>query len=138
MTETRWGLLIDRRAAMTFNAFPPEDQARIRSSLGHLLGPNAEERLGGRVHRLPGDEPLYSMRVPPDLRIIFARQCDSISVVDILRRGTLETFASGSVSSNSVGELDAEPEPSKSRPPQPELVPAAQAKLKRRTRRGAC
>jgi len=104
MTETRWGLLIDRRAGMTLNAYPPEDQARIRSSLGHLLGPGALEKLGKRVHLLPGDEPLYSLRVPPDIRVIFARRGDSIIIIDILRRGTLEAFASRSAPVDLAGD----------------------------------
>jgi hypothetical protein len=96
MPTTNSGLVIDRRAYMALNGFPSEDQSRIRSSLGHLLGPAAIEELGGRVHRLPGDEPLYSIRVPPDIRVIFTRLDNTIVVVDVLRRGTLETFASGS------------------------------------------
>ena len=96
MPKTNSGLVIDRRAYMALNGFPPEDQSRIRSSLGHLLGPAAIEELGGRVHRLSGDEPLYSIRVPPDIRVIFTRLDNTIVVVDVLRRGTLETFAAGS------------------------------------------
>src|SRR5262245_43919086 len=103
MTETKSGLSIDRRASMALSAFPPEDQARVRSTLGHLLGPTALEDLGGRVHRLPADEALYSMRVPPDIRVIFAREGDTIVVVDIIRRGALESFASGSAPATSAG-----------------------------------
>ena len=93
MTEASRVLQIDRRAAMALNAFPPEDRVRIRSALGHLLGPAALEDLGGRIHRLPADEPLYSVRIPPDLRVIIARRGDTIAVVDVLRRGALESFA---------------------------------------------
>jgi hypothetical protein len=96
MAETTYGLLINRRAAMALNAFPPQEQARIRSTLGHLLGPSALEELGGRVRRLPTDEPLYSLRVPPDIRIVFSRQGDTITVIDLLRRGTIEAFAASS------------------------------------------
>jgi hypothetical protein len=108
MAETKSGLWIDRRATMTLNAFPPEDQARVRSTLGHLLGPTALEEMGGRVHRLPADEPLYSIRVPPDIRVIFTRRGDTIIVVDILRRGTLETFAAGLSVADTSGNPDLE------------------------------
>ena len=93
MAETSYGLLFGRQAAMVLNAFPPKDRARIRSTLGHLIGPTALEELGGRVRHLPTDEPLYSVRVPPDIRIIFSRQGDMITIVNILRQGTIEAFA---------------------------------------------
>jgi hypothetical protein len=104
MAETSYGLLVDRRAAWTLNAFPPEDQARIRSSFGHLLGPTALERLGRRVRQLPTDEPLYSLRVPPDIRIIFSRRGDMITIVDILCQGTIEAFAASSAPEAPVDE----------------------------------
>ena len=71
MSETTSGLVMVRQAAMAINGFPPEDQARIRSTLGHLLGPAAIDELGSRVHRLDSDEPLYSVSVPPDILVIF-------------------------------------------------------------------
>ncbi len=108
MAMTNSGLVIDRRAHMALNGFPPEDQSRVRSSLGHLLGPAAIKELGDRVHRLPGEEALYSIRVPPDIRIIFARLDNTIVVVDVLRRGTLETFASGSAAVSSPDDADPE------------------------------
>jgi hypothetical protein len=96
MAETSYGLLIGRRAAMAINAFPPEERSRIRSALGHLIGPTALEELGRRVRHLPTDEPLYTLRVPPDILVVFSRQGDMITIVDFIRQGTIEALAASS------------------------------------------
>jgi hypothetical protein len=93
MAESGYRLQMNRLAIMALNAYPPEDQRRIRSSLGHLIGPAALEKLGSRVRRLPTDEPLYSLRVPPGLRIIFSHQGDLVTILDVFRRETLEAYA---------------------------------------------
>lgn len=108
MAETSYNLQMNRLATMALNAFPPEDQRRIRSALGHLIGPTALEKLGGRVRHLPTDEPLYSLRVPPDLRIIFHHQGDLVTIRDILRQGTIEAFAASSAPEVPVGEPSAQ------------------------------
>jgi hypothetical protein len=96
MAETSYNLQMNRLAVMALNAFPPEDQRRIRSALGHLIGPMALDKLGSRVRRLSTDEPLYSLRVPPDFRIFFSHQGDLVTIRDILRQGTIEAFAASS------------------------------------------
>ena len=96
MAESSYRLEMNRLAIMALNAFPPEDQRRIRSSLGHLIGPMALDKLGSRVRRLPTDEPLYSLRVPPDLRVFFSHQGDLVTIRDILRQATIEAFAASS------------------------------------------
>lgn len=109
MAETSYALQMNRLAAWTLNAFPPKDRARIRSSLGHLIGPTALEELGPRVRRLPSDEPLYSLRVPPDILIIFSRQRDMITIRDILRQETLEAIAASSSRELPVDESNSQP-----------------------------
>jgi hypothetical protein len=135
MAETNSELLIDRRATMALNGFPPEDQSRIRSTVGHLLGPTAIEELGSRVHRLNSDEPLYSVRVPPDIRVIFTRRGDTIHVVDVVRRGTLKTFASGSTRTLSVGDPGLEHLQKPLPPSEPDRA-KRRNKVPRVTRRG--
>jgi hypothetical protein len=110
MAETNSGLVMVRQAALALNGFPPEDQARIRSTLGHLIGPTAIEELGSRVHPLDSDEALYSVGVPPDILVIFARRGDTIAILDLVRRGALKTFASGSARAQSEGRLPGDPD----------------------------
>jgi hypothetical protein len=97
MTKASSRLQVDDRAAATINAYPPEEQRRIRSAIGQLLGWDMLERLGARVRRLPTDEPLYIFRMPHGLRIISSRdrsrEGDTITVLDVLRRETLVAFA---------------------------------------------
>jgi hypothetical protein len=111
---------IDDRAAATINAYPPEDQRRIRSAIGHLLGWDVMERLGERVRRLPTDEPLYILRAPHGLRIIFSRErsreCDTITVIDILRQETIDALAANAAAKAHSGEPSAE-SPQKSSTP---------------------
>ncbi len=123
MADTDYGVLFTQRVAWGLDQFPPEDQARIRSSVGHLIGPAALEKLGKRVRELPTDEPLYSFRVTPDLQIIFSRRGDIITVVDLVRRETLEAFAASSAPKVAGDEPGSRPsqglpgQPDRSRPP---------------------
>jgi hypothetical protein len=123
---------IDDRAAATINAYPPEDQRRIRSAIGHLLGWDVMERLGERVRRLPTDEPLYILRAPHGLRIIFSRErsreCDTITVLDILRQETLEAFAASAAANARNDEAGAQSprissSPKKPKPTAPRTKP---------------
>jgi hypothetical protein len=123
MTKASSRLQIDDRAAATINAYPPEEQKRIRSAIGHLLGWDVLERLGARVRRLPTDEPLYIFRVPHGLRIIFSRERsregDTITVRDILRQETLEAFAAGAAAGARSDEAGGESPRESSAPPRP-------------------
>jgi hypothetical protein len=134
MAETSYNLQMNRLAAWTLDAFPPEDQRRIRSALGHLIGPTALEKLGSRVRRLPTDEPLYSLRVPPGLRIIFSHQGDLVTIRDILRRETIEAFAASSAPKVPADEPSSGS--SQGPPTQPDLGRTTQrAKTQRGSRR---
>jgi hypothetical protein len=138
MTEPRHGVLLSDNALMTLTAYPPEDQSRIRSSLGHLIGPGALERLWRRVHELPGDHLRYSFRVPGDILVIFKRQRDMIVVTDIVRRGTLEVFAAArSASANSVRKPEVDAEPAERPLPPPDARPQkSRVKPRGEARRG--
>jgi hypothetical protein len=120
MTTVSSRVQIDDRAAATINAYPPEDQRRIRSAIGHLLGWDVLERLGERVRRLPTDEPLYIFRVPHGLRIVFSRERsregDTITVIDVLRQETIDALAANAAARARGGEAGAE-SPQKSSPP---------------------
>jgi hypothetical protein len=124
---------IDDRAAATIDAYPPADQRRIRSAIGHLLGWDVLERLGERVRRLPTDEPLYIYRAPRGLRIIFSRErsreCDTITVIDILRQQTIDALAASASAKGSVDEPGVEA-PRESSPPKPNRTKARTKSLK--------
>jgi hypothetical protein len=140
MTKASSRLQIDDRAAATINAYPPEDQRRIRSAIGHLLGWDVLERLGERVRRLPTDEPLYIYRVPHGLRIIFSRErsreCDLITVLDILRQGTLEAFAASAAAKVPIVEPGVESHRESSAPTKTKRT-APRTKVPKGSRRGA-
>jgi hypothetical protein len=137
MTDMRYGVLFEDRAFMTLTAYPPKDQSRIRSSLGHLIGPGALETLWRRVQELPGDHLRYSLRVPGNILVIFKRQHDMIVVTDIVRRETLEVFAARSASANSVRKPKADAEPAERHLPPPDARPQKpRVKLRGEARRG--
>jgi hypothetical protein len=136
MTKASSRLQIDDRAAATINAYPPEDQRRIRSAIGHLLGWDVLERLGERVRRLPTEEPLYIFRVPHGLRIVFSRECDMITVLDILRQGTLEAFAASAAAKAPIVEPGVESHRESSAPTKPKRT-APRTKAPKGPRRGA-
>jgi hypothetical protein len=73
---------------------------------------NWARAIEARVRRLPTDEPLYILRAPHGLRIICSRErsreCDTITVLDILRQETLEAFAASAAANARNDEASAQ------------------------------
>lgn len=71
-----------------------EDQQRVREIIASLPGADPNEWPPDRVRKLPGDRPLYLLRVDDSLRAILGNGAGrQPEVLDIVRRETLETFA---------------------------------------------
>ncbi len=83
-----------RRASMALDFFSPTDQERIKRSVARL---DSRSDGSGRVRawRISSREPLYVMRISREILGIFRKTPDGIVVEDIVRRGTLNSFAKG-------------------------------------------
>jgi len=77
---------------MALNSFSESDQKEVRRTVGTLLA-SSDDLRGPHLRRLATDEPLYIMRVPPNIRVIFQETAGRIVVLDIVRKDTLQSFA---------------------------------------------
>lgn len=86
------GVKLSRRAAMALDSFPPKDKKKIHTWIGRLQSPTAREIPRRSIRKLPTPEPIFSLRVSPDIRVIFSWEGETIEILDILRRSTLDSF----------------------------------------------
>lgn len=81
-----------RRANMALTAFAPGVRERIERTLQDLAAhPKPFERVD--VRRIAADEPVYLLRVAPEVRAIFEETATGFEVQDVVRTDTLESFA---------------------------------------------
>jgi hypothetical protein len=78
---------------MALDALSRAEQAKVRASVRRMQDPSADTLLSSKVARLPTSEPMYIMRAAPGIRVIFQKTDDTIDVLDVVRRDTLDTFA---------------------------------------------
>lgn len=83
-----------RRALAAFHQLAGDEQAQVLETLATLLETPATRWPAARARRLPGDQPLYLVRVNSEgLRaIIRAPDGQEPEVLDIMRRETLDSF----------------------------------------------
>jgi ribosomal protein L32 len=92
VTKTLRGYKVDQRVYMALNALDPEEQRVIRDILedrAHFLASTADRQ---KVRRISKNEPLYALRVPSDLRIIYSQVGDEIVVMDLMHRAVLAEY----------------------------------------------
>ena len=84
-----------RRALQVLDALAPEEQKQVLDKLEALGKLPREQWPMHEFSRLPGEEPLYLLRIPPRLRL-FVRMDDGSQpeVLDIVHRDRLAAFAS--------------------------------------------
>lgn len=83
-----------RRAFMALNQLTADEQAQVLETLTSLVDTPAVQWPVAQVKRLPGEPPLYLVRIDDSLRaIVSAAAGQEPEVMDIVRRETLESFA---------------------------------------------
>ena len=83
-----------RRAFMALNQLAAEEQAHVLEALTGLVDAPAAQWPVAQAKRLPGEPPLYLVRIDDSLRaIVSAPDGQEPEVMDIVRRETLESFA---------------------------------------------
>jgi hypothetical protein len=92
-----------RRAFMALNQLDADEQAQVLETLAGLVDVSPVQWPAPQAKRLPGEPPLYLVRVNDSLRaIVQAADGQEPEVMDIVRRETLEFFAK-SAGSGKVG-----------------------------------
>ena len=92
MAKTK-GLEVDRRVGIALSVLPPSQRTAVeRIMRSRVLHPR---RLRAwRVQQMPtSGQPLFMMRVSPGLRLIYTTVGDTVYVVDLVERATLNYFA---------------------------------------------
>jgi hypothetical protein len=82
-----------RRAFTALNQLAGDEQAQVLETLAALVDTPAAQWPAAQAKRLPGEQPLYLVRVNDSLRIIVrAADGQEPEVMDIVRHETLESF----------------------------------------------
>ena len=84
------GYQVDRRVSIGIDALDKPEQDAISSMIAdreRFMTVAADSR---KVRKLSKDRPLYSLRGPADLRILFTKVNDEIVVTDLMRQVTLD------------------------------------------------
>ena len=85
---------LHRRALMVLNQLSDAEQKRVQERLTALLEIPVAQWPAVWVKRLPGDQPLYLVRIDDSLRgIVQAEDGQQPELMDIVRRERLESFA---------------------------------------------
>lgn len=97
LTERRYQF--HRRASTALNQLSDDEQAHVLETLAALAGTPPAQWPAGQAKRLPGDPPLYLVRVNDSLRVIVRVPADQpTEVLDIVRHETLEFFKKATAS----------------------------------------
>ncbi len=91
-----------RRAFAALNQLAADEQAQVLDTLAALVDTPATHWRAAEVQRLPGDQPLYLVRVNDSLRVIVrAADGQEPEVMDIVRHETLKSFTKAAANNSS-------------------------------------
>jgi len=90
----RKGFSIDRRVGIATSALAPAQRAIVSRVLDSPQSFDAFASDSSRVGRVknPGQD-LYTLRITPNIRLIFTKTADGVQIVDLVERATLNRFA---------------------------------------------
>ena len=86
------GYLIDGRVFIALDALNKKQKEIVGNAIAdreHFLAITTDRR---KVDRLATKTPLFSMRLPSGLRIIYSQTGDDIVVMDLMKQSTLDWF----------------------------------------------
>ncbi len=86
------GYQVDGRVSIALDALDEKQKQAVGGVIAdraHFLASAADSR---RVQKLSKDEPLYALKVPAGLRIVFSQVGDELVVMDLMRQATLDQY----------------------------------------------
>ncbi len=87
---------VDRRAVTALNALAAPERSEVLEALGGLAALPPDRWPADRVQRLASPEPLYVLRAPNDLLVVFRRAEDGhITVLDFALKEMIERYFAG-------------------------------------------
>jgi hypothetical protein len=88
------GLEVDRRVGIALSVLPPSQKSAVERIVRSPQTFTRAASAPGRVQQMrTSGQPLYMMRVSPNLRLIYTTVGDTVYVVDVVERATLNHFA---------------------------------------------
>ena len=86
------GYQVDGRVSIALDALDDKQKRAVGgviSDRAQFLASTADSR---KVRRISKDQPLYTIKVPSGLRIIYSKVGDEIVVMDLMRQATLDRY----------------------------------------------
>ncbi len=86
------GYQVDGRVSIALDALDDQQKQAVGGVITdrhRFLASTSDSR---KVRRISEDPPLYSLKVPSGLRIIYSRVGDDIVVMDLMRQATLDRY----------------------------------------------
>ena len=86
------GFHVDGRVSIALDALSDEQKQLVGGVItdrGSFLASASDRR---KVQRLSKDEPLYALKAPAGLRIVFSQVDDEIVVIDLMNQATLDQY----------------------------------------------
>jgi hypothetical protein len=86
------GYQVDGRVSIALDALDDKQKQAVGgviSDRAQFLASTADNR---NVRRISKDQPLYTLKVPSGLRIIYSKVGDEIVVMDLMRQATLDRY----------------------------------------------
>jgi hypothetical protein len=86
------GFQVDGRVSIALDALDEKqkrDVGGVITDRAHFLASTADSK---RVRKISRDQPLYTLKVPSGLRIIYSKVGDEIVVMDLMRQTTLDRY----------------------------------------------
>lgn len=92
------GLEVDRRVGIALSVLPPLQKQAVQRVIQSPQSFASAAAKPGRVQQIAtSGQALYKMRVSPSLRLIYTMVGDTVYVVDVVERATLNHFAARKV-----------------------------------------
>jgi hypothetical protein len=86
------GYQVDGRVSIALDALDDKQKQAVGgviSDRARFLASTADSR---KVRRISKDQPLYTLKIPSGLRIIYSKVGDEIVVMDLMRQATLDRY----------------------------------------------
>ncbi len=109
VTKKSPGYQVDGRVSIGLDALDEKEKQAVGGIItdrAHFLASTADSR---KVQKLSRDRPLYALKVPSGLRIIFSRVGEEIVVMDLMRQATLDDFGRKASRTRAGGRRKARP-----------------------------
>ena len=92
VTKKTPGYQVDGRVSIALDALDDKQKQVVGGVItdrAHFLASTADTK---KVRRISRDQPLYTLKVPSGLRIIYSKVGDEIVVMDLMRQATLDEY----------------------------------------------